>query len=120
MFQKIISFWDNTSFHLNRVAYYVGFGAAALFILSYFAPGFFTVAIAILLFTSISVLIDAILLYQKRKGMEAIRVLNERLSNGDENKILLQLKNNYDFKIQATVIDELPYQFQERNWKKII
>lgn len=48
----------------------------------------------------------------------ASRVTAERLSNGDENKIELILKNEFSFPIHVNVIDELPEQFQERKWKR--
>ena len=115
---KLIEFWDSTTFHLNKIVYYTIFGAAVLFMVSYIAPIFFTVAVIVLLFTAISVLIDFYLLYRNKNAVEAERVLAERLSNGDENKIAIRLQNNYNHKIDVTIIDELPFQLQERNWKR--
>jgi uncharacterized protein (DUF58 family) len=84
--------------------------------LSYLVPELFTAAIVVLIFTIISVLVDFYLLYRQKNGIEAERTLADRLSNGDENKLAIHLKNNYDYKILCTVIDELPYQLQERKW----
>lgn len=116
--KSLIAIWDQTSFYLHRKVYYAGFGAAALFILSYFVPELFTVAWILLLFLVVCIIIDAFLLYGVRNGITAERLMEERLSNGDDNKVVLQLKNNYHFKVQCQIIDELPYQFQERNWRK--
>ena len=113
---RLISSWDNTSFYLGRVVYYAFFSVAVLFMLGYLVPELFTAAIVILVFAIISVLVDAYLLYRQGKGIEAERSVAERLSNGDENKLAIWLKNNYDYKIFCTVIDELPYQLQERRW----
>src|SRR5687768_13911758 len=113
MLEQAVRRWDRTSFYLNRVVYYAGFTAAALFMLSYMIPVLFTVAGILLICIAISVLFDTILLYQKRSGLNASRTTPDRLSNGDENKILLELHNHYDFRISCTVIDELPMQFQE-------
>jgi uncharacterized protein (DUF58 family) len=44
------------------------------------------------------------------------RNLPERFSNGDENPVLLQIENNYPFTIHAELIDEVPEQFQQRNF----
>src|SRR5699024_11853976 len=44
------------------------------------------------------------------------RVLSEKLSNGDENAVEVSIKNNYPFKINAKTIDELPFQFQKRDF----
>jgi uncharacterized protein (DUF58 family) len=114
---NIIYNWDKTSFYLNRVVYYAGFTAAALFMLSFFIPVLFTIGIFLLLFTGIAVAIDTLLLYSRR-GLSAERIVNERLSNGDENKLRIEFRNRYDFKISCLVIEDLPFQFQERNWKR--
>ena len=116
MFHRLILFWDNTTFHLRRVVYYIIFAVAVLFMLSYLVAELFTAAIVVLIFLVISVVADFYLLYREKNGIEAERMVTERLSNGDENKVTLQLKNNYGHKIFSTVIDELPYQLQERNW----
>ena len=118
MLEQTVRRWDRTSFYLNRVVYYAGFSASALFMLSFIIPVLFTVASILLICIAISVLFDTILLYQKKSGLNASRITPERLSNGDDNKILIELQNQYDFKISCTVIDELPMQFQERNWKR--
>jgi uncharacterized protein (DUF58 family) len=118
MFQRLISSWDTTSFYLGRVVYYAIFSVAVLFMLGYLVPELFTAAIVILIFAAISVLLDFYLLYRQKNGVQAERTIGERLSNGDENKLVIQLKNNYDYKIFCTVIDELPYQLQERKWYK--
>jgi uncharacterized protein (DUF58 family) len=44
------------------------------------------------------------------------RIVPERFSNGDENSIKLVLQNTYPFTVKMQVIDELPQQFQNRNF----
>lgn len=117
-FYELVRKWDETSFHLNRIVFYVCFSAAGLFMLSYFFPVLFTVAIVMLLFSGVCVVLDLILLYQRKDPLSAQRIVPERLSNGDENRVSLSMTNGYDFKVHCTVIDELPYQFQERKWKR--
>jgi uncharacterized protein (DUF58 family) len=116
MFQQFLSFWDTTTFHLSRVVYYAIFSVAVLFMLGYLVPELFTAAIVVLIFTIISVLVDSYLLYRRESGIEAERTMADRLSNGDENKLIIHLRNPYNYKILCTVIDELPYQLQERKW----
>ena len=116
MFRKVIEYWDSTTFYLNSIVYYAGFSAAVVFVLSYFAPPLFNIAILILLFIVLTILIEVFLLYRKKEGIEARRSVNERLSNGDENKVVIELQNNYDFNVVCTIIDELPFQFQDRKW----
>ena len=118
MFQQLITLWDNTTFHLRRIVYYAFFAVAVLFMLSYLVSELFTWAIVVMIFTLIGVLVDFYLLYRQKNGIEAERTVAERLSNGDDNKLIIHLKNNYDHKIVCSVIDELPYQLQERNWHR--
>jgi uncharacterized protein (DUF58 family) len=61
---------------------------------------------------------DYIFLFFTKKFPLAKRVTAGRLSNGDENKIELIIKNDFSFPVNVDVIDELPQQFQQRNWKK--
>ena len=58
---------------------------------------------------------DLILLYRNRVGLRGDRRVPERLSNGDENDISIQLDNLYPFKAALEVIDEIPHQFQRRD-----
>ena len=46
----------------------------------------------------------------------ANRVVPKKFSNSDENNISINLNNNYPFAIQLSVIDELPKQFQKRDF----
>ena len=115
--KRLIRYWDETSFHLNLVVYFAGFAAAALFMLSFFWSELFVVAMLVLLCTIISVAADTLLLYHRR-GIDAHREVNERLSNGDDNRVTIVIQNRYGFKINCTLIDELPYQFQSRDWER--
>ncbi len=113
---RILAYWDRTSFFLNRIVYYILLAAAVLFMLSYFVPFLFRMAQLLLVLTALGLLTDFFLLYRIKKGVEAERDLQPRLSNGDENRITISLHNHYDFKAVCSVIDELPFQFQAREW----
>ena len=89
---SILNFLKHTSFYLKRVAFFIAFCASVLFVLSYFIPPLFDIALAILLFTIIAIFIDAILLYSKNSGINARREVPDRLSNGDENHILIEIE----------------------------
>ena len=106
------------SFYFRPLVYYVGFGAAAVFVISYFFPALFLLGIAALICLVIAILVDALLLYSKKGGVLANRVLQERFSNGDNNKVSIYVENRYGFAINCQVIDELPFQFQERSWER--
>lgn len=109
-------FFRRSSFYLDRKVFYISFTASVVFIASYFIPGLFDVAVIILLLLAITVVVDVLLLYQKADGIKAKRILPERLSNGDENKVTIEVENNYGFSVFLKLIDELPVQLQERNW----
>jgi uncharacterized protein (DUF58 family) len=115
---KLLTYWDRTSFYLERVVFLAGFSASALFMLSYFVPVLFSLALLVLLFIAVGITIDFFLLYRIRKGVVVTRHLNDRFSNGDENKVILSIKNHYNFTVSCRVIDELPVQFQERKWRR--
>ncbi len=114
--RRILSFIAGSSFFLNRITYYIAGGAAIVYVLSYFFPFLFTIGHVILILLGITIGVDLLLMYGKRNGIEAERITPERFSNGDQNKIILRLTNNYSFHSAISVIDELPVQFQERNW----
>ena len=56
------------------------------------------------------------LLFNQKNAVQAQRILPEKLSNGDQNSIKINLKNNYRFTIKTKVIDEIPFQFQKRDF----
>lgn len=104
------------SFYLNKIVYYVAGSASVVFVLSYFYPALFRFGGLILLLLGIAVVIDFLLAYGKRRGINAERITPERFSIGDPNKVVIRLFNHYGFPVHASVIDELPVQFQERKW----
>ncbi len=55
------------------------------------------------------------MLYSK-KGLKGERVLPDKFSNSDLNDVQVQLKNNYSFTIEVALVDELPIQFQKRDF----
>jgi uncharacterized protein (DUF58 family) len=59
---------------------------------------------------------DLLLLFRNRDGITAARTLPERFSNGDENKVHLNIRSSYIFTVHAEIIDELPEQFQVRDF----
>ncbi len=62
------------------------------------------------------ILVDLLLLFLSKGGIKAERLLPDKLSNGDKNLIEIQIANNYLFKAHVRLIDELPFQFQKRDF----
>lgn len=106
------------SFYLNNIVYYIAGTAAGIFVLSYFFPAWYRIGLLVLLLLGIAVATDMLLIYSKKTGIQAQRVLSERFSIGDPNKVLIDIHNNYVFPVRISIIDELPIQFQERKWIK--
>jgi uncharacterized protein (DUF58 family) len=105
-----------STFYLNRVVYYIAGAAAIVFVLSYFFPPLFQLGNMILLLSLLSILVDALLVYTRSKGIVAERIAPDRFSIGDLNKVIITLQNHYSFPVKVSIIDELPEQFQERKW----
>ncbi len=106
------------SFYLNNIVYYIAGSAVVVFVASYFLPAMYRIGGLILLLLAIAIVIDAILVYSNRKGVAANRIVSDRFSIGDPNKVILTLINHYGFPVRASIIDELPIQFQERKWMR--
>lgn len=106
------------SFYLHRKVYHICFGAAVLFALSFFAPALYLIGSLLLLLTLFTIGVDGILLYRKNKGVQAERILGDRLSINDQNRIQVAVTNHFHFRIQCVLIDELPFQFQARAWRR--
>lgn len=60
-------------------------------------------------------LLELFELYRNVKGVEASRVVADKLSNGEENPVSLILRNRYPLNVHFRVIDEIPVEFQNRN-----
>lgn len=91
-------------------------GIIALFIFAYSSQTLFVIAKVLTLLFFIIVFIDYLVLFARSSGITGERRVSERLSNGDENKVEVILKNNYSFRAGIRVIDELPVQFQNRDF----
>lgn len=87
-----------------------------LFILAFIFSDLLVIA-QMLFFVFLSlIIVDYILLF-KQKGISASRILPEKLSNGDDNPIEISLQNNYNFNSSIKIIDELPFQYQKRDFE---
>lgn len=73
--------------------------------------------LTILFFTVTS--IDVLLLFSRQKGISGRRILPEKFSNGDENPVQIHLKNYYPFTITTEIVDEIPFQFQKRDFSLV-
>ena len=99
-------------------AWYLLMGGCVIFLfLSFFVHFLFQPAMAfagaLLLFT----LTDYVLLFLFDGGVKAVRIVSPRFSIGDINVVTLSISNSYRFKMRGLLVDELPFQFQQRNFQ---
>lgn len=88
-----------------------------LFVSGQFFDPLFLVAKILLLFFVLLLIFDAVLLFFTRRELVLVRRnLPEKLSNGDENKVAIYITNNHFYKLWVEIIDEIPGQFQIRNF----
>ncbi len=81
-----------------------GYFNAVVLMISYVLAGLFAALIAA----------DIVFIFLVGKEPSAKRYISERLSNGDINPVSITVKNNYPFSVAMEIIEELPFQLQER------
>lgn len=97
--------------------FFIALGAIAfLYILSFLFPIISFLPKLSLIGLIILIIFDMYMVFSPKKGILANRNLPEKLSNGDDNLTKIDIKNNYPFNINIQVIDEVPFQFQLRNF----
>lgn len=104
-----------------RQRFFVGLSICVfVYVISYFLPSVSLVADLMLFLFLALVMIDYIFLFIVSRTPIVKRHVADRMSNGDDNTITLTISNTSRFTIDATIIDELPVQFQIRDWKRNI
>ena len=104
-------------FYIQPRFFYTGIGIVVLFVVSYFIPVLFSVAQLLILVLLLLFFLDVLIVFIGKNKIEATRVLPDKFSNGDKNQIELKITNNYPILISVEVIDEVPEQFQIRDFK---
>jgi len=96
--------------------YPIVIGLALLCFLGYFVPFIFEVAKVMVLAFFLLLLADYLLLFRAGR-LEVSRPLPDRLSNGDANRIVIEINSTYRIPLHVDVVDELPDQFQNRTFR---
>ena len=102
--------------HLTNRFFLLFGGIIVLFCLSFAAQFLFPVVQTILVLALVIFLIDIALLFNRNFEVQGERKVPKVFSLGDENPIKLSLESTSNLPMHLTVIDELPEQFQERNF----
>ena len=103
------------SLFLSNLVFFITIFLVVMFVLAFVFPVLFGISQMLFFVFILMLLVDGIMLYRNKKGVFARREAPDRLSNGDENPISIYLENHYDFPVQLQIIDEIPFQFQERD-----
>lgn len=102
---------------LSPLLFYLIFGLPVLFLVGFFVPFFYLLSWYYLIGLGILVLLDVITLFSKVQ-LHAKRNLADKFSNSDANEIQINIINNSDVDLKVKVIDEIPVQFQKRDFEK--
>ncbi len=104
-------------FLTNR--FFVLFGVVILFFLAAYTWGiFYPAAITVFVFALALVFLDIYLLFRKTVYLSAHRILPKLFSLSDENTAKIRIEHDADLKLNLKVIDELPHQFQIRDFEQ--
>ena len=82
----------------------------------YFFPVIMPFAELCFITISVLALIDGILLFSTKTPVTVERIVPKRLSNGDDNRIWIKIRNEFNYQAYFRIIDEIPPQFQVRDF----
>ena len=102
--------------YVNNLFFILLLAVGGVFFISFFWKPLFVFALVMLIVLLLATIVDVFILFSDKNGIEIERKLPEKFSNGDENPILITLKNNYRLPIYVEIIDEIPFQFQKRDF----
>ncbi len=88
-----------------------------MFLLSHFFPSLAILTKYLLLIFIVYIFANIILFFWRKSPITASRYVADRLSNGDENKISISIESKLPFPIDIEIIDEIPAQFQYRDFE---
>jgi len=103
-------------FYIQNRFFYACLGIIILFIISFVFPRWFNIVKLLFVVLLGFTFLDILLLFTAKTGLSGHRILPEKLSNGDQNPIELSISNYYTFPVYIKIIDEIPIQFQVRNF----
>jgi len=107
------------SLYFGKTVFYALFGISLLFLISFWFEALYSITWILTAVMGVLIFTDIIALYSKF-SIKVDRVLPEKFSNSDENTVQVTIQNNYGFKIYSEVIDEIPVQFQKRDFLKTL
>jgi uncharacterized protein (DUF58 family) len=104
-----------SSIFFNPRFFFIGAGLAIVSASGLFIPFMYFIALFLLIVFALSTVVDILMLYRIKSPLESRRIVADKFSNGDENEIEIYLSNYYPFRVDVSVVDEIPHQFQKRD-----
>ncbi|TYC17832.1 DUF58 domain-containing protein [Bizionia gelidisalsuginis] len=104
------------SLYLHKAFFVYMASASAGFLLSFWIPFLYPIAWILVLTISILFTVDLFILYRYTNAIKAARLLPDKFSNSDINLVPITITSSYPFTTELDVIDELPVQFQKRDF----
>ncbi len=98
--------------------FYILITIAISFLLSYWFTALYPIAWLLAWALIVTFLFDLVILYNTKNGIDANRILPDKFSNSDFNAVPVRIKSNYSFTTHIEIIDEIPVQFQKRDFLK--
>ncbi len=98
--------------------YVIAVSCAVLMFIGYYYEPVFILARGLFLVFLLGTLTDVILLFLSGGKIVLERLLPDRFSNGDQNEVAFTVLNRFPFKTRLTLLDELPPQFQLRDFQQ--
>lgn len=106
------------SFYLTNITFLLLGLAVVFFSFGLMSPLSFILGFVVLSGIVLVTIIETITLFSKESILEFKRKLPKRLSNGDENRIQIELENHLNKTLHLEFIENLPYQLQIFDFKK--
>lgn len=97
--------------------YVIAISSAILLFVGFYYEAVFVLGKGLILILIILSLTDIVLLFFSGGKVVLERFLPDRFSNGDQNEVSFSLLNHYRFEVSLIIFDELPSQFQLRDFK---
>lgn len=101
--------------YLHRRFFVLLLGIAFASVLAFIFPVLYGWVLWSLYIFGILVVVDTILLFGLGKSIEGGRMVGEKFSNGDENPVVIEVKNRYPFPVHLRLTDEVPVELQLRD-----
>lgn len=106
--------------YLTNLFFYIFGAIIAIFVASFVVPIFFSIAQALLVISVAVFVVDLMLVFHPQASIKCERILPKVFSLNDENLIRITLYNDYSLPLNLTIIDEIPDQFEKRNFMETL